>query len=114
MATSKYVSRFNKETAPSGHKDTIKAGAMLPEGLKAPFGHAWGYLEGKSMMEVHKHPTDEVYFVFSGKGFCHIGDERFAVTPGDVIQIPPDVMHTMECEEGNDMLWGAFWWPHMQ
>jgi mannose-6-phosphate isomerase-like protein (cupin superfamily) len=109
-ALKKYVSRFNKETAPSGHAGTILAGDVLPPGLKAPFGAAWGYLEGKSVMEEHSHPTEEIYLVFDGKGFCHINGERFPVAPGDVIQIPPDAMHTVECEENEKILWAAFWW----
>jgi len=113
MEKNKYVSKFDKETAPSGHEGTILAGAILPKGMKAPFGHAWGYIENKTMMEVHKHPTDEIYFIFKGKGFCHIDDERFAVEPGDVIEIPPNSMHTIECEEGNEILWAAFWWDHI-
>jgi len=106
----KYISRFDKETAPGGHNDTILAGNCLPEGLKAPFDAAWGYLENTSMMEAHAHPTDEIYTVFAGKGYCHIGDERFAVVPGDIIQVPPGVPHTMECEDGDTLLWAAFWW----
>ena len=110
MSQSKYVSRFDKATAPSGHAGTILAGAILPHGMTAPFGHAWGYLEGQSMMEGHAHPTDEIYLVISGKGYCHIGEERFPVVPGDVVQVPPDRMHTMECEENETLLWAAFWW----
>ena len=109
-----YISRFNKETAPTGHNETILAGKVLPEGMKAPFGDAWGYLENKSMMEAHSHPTDEVYLVVSGKGFCRIGEDRFEVLPGDVIEIPPNAIHTMECEEGNTLLWVAFWWEHIE
>ena len=110
---SQYINRFQKETAPKGHQDTIWAGRALPEGLKAPFGDAWGYLEGKSMMEVHAHPTDEVYFVLGGKGYCHVNGERFAVLPGDCIEIPPNAMHTMECLEGDTFLWVALWWDHI-
>ena len=114
MDKNKYVSRFNKETAPSGHGGTILAGRVLPEELKAPFDAAWGYLEGKSMMEEHAHPTNEIYTVFSGKGYCHIDGERFTIVPGDVIEIPPDSMHTMECEEGDTLLWAAFWWERIK
>lgn len=113
MDKSKYVSRFDKATAPSGHAETILAGDVLPKGLVAPFGSAWGYLEGEAMMESHAHPTDEVYMIVSGKGYCVIGDERFDVVPGDVVEIPPDVMHTVGCEDGNTILWAAFWWEHM-
>jgi len=114
MDGSKYISRFNKETAPKAHSGTILAGAVLPEGMKAPFGDAWGYLEGKSFMEGHSHPTDEVYLVFGGKGYCHIDEERFEVKPGDVVEIPANIKHTMECEEGETLLWAAFWWDHIE
>ena len=110
----KYISKFNKETAPSGHSGTILAGKVLPEKMKAPFGDAWGYLEGKSMMEAHAHPTDEIYLVFSGTGYCHIDGERFAIQPGDVIEIPPNAVHTMECEADNNLLWAAFWWERIE
>ena len=109
----KNVSSFNKETAPRDHDDTIWGGPALPAGMKAPFSCNWGYLEGKSIMEVHEHPSDEVYFVINGKGYCHVGDERFAVKPGDAIEIPPNVMHTMECEEGETFLWIAIWWERI-
>jgi len=110
----RYISRFDKSTAPSAHNGTILAGAVLPKGMKAPFGHAWGYLEGKSMMETHAHPTDEVYLVFAGKGYCHVNGERFEVQPGDVVEIPPDAAHTMECEAGGTLLWAALWWEKIK
>jgi len=107
---SKYVTRFNKETAPLSHNGTILAGSIVPEAFKAPFGDAWGYLEGKSTMEGHTHATEEIYIVCGGKGFCHIGEERFAVSVGDVVEVPADTFHTMECEDGETFLWAAFWW----
>jgi len=107
----KNLRRFDKAAAPGGHNDTILAGNCLPEGLKAPFDAAWGYLEGQSAMEPHSHPTEEIYTVFKGKGYCHIGEERIPIVPGDILRVPPDVKHTMECCEGDELLWAAFWWP---
>jgi len=114
MHSGKYLSTFNKSTAEKAHGGTILSAKVLPEGLKAPFADAWGYLEGKSVMEAHSHPTEEVYFVFVGRGFCGVDGERFAVKPGDVIYIPPNATHTMECEDGESLLWAAFWWDHME
>ena len=111
---SKYLMKFIKENAPKGHAGTILAGPILRDGLKAPFKSAWGYLEGRSMMEPHSHLTDEIYTVFKGKGFCHVAEEHFPVEPGDVIEIPPGTVHTMECEEGQTLLWAAFWWDHTE
>jgi len=106
----KNLCRFDKAAAPGGHNDTILAGNCLPEGINAPFDAAWGYLEGKSMMEPHSHPTDEIYTVFKGKGYCHIDGERIPIVPGDILRVPPDAMHTMECCEGDILQWAAFWW----
>ena len=105
-----YVSRFNKETAVLGHNGTLWASNVFPENVKAPFGAAWGYLEGKSQMEAHSHPTHEIYTVFSGRGICEVNGTRFEVVPGDVINIPPDAVHTMICEAGESILWAAYWW----
>ncbi len=110
MTPSRYVRRFNKETAPEGHNGSILAGTVLPEGMNAPFGHAWGYLEGRSAMEGHAHPTEEIYMILTGKGICGIDGEQFTVAPGDAVLIPPNAYHTMECAEGDTLLWAAFWW----
>ena len=104
------ISKFDKNTAVGGHNDTILASEVLPKGMKAPFGHAWGYLENGGEMEGHSHPTNEVYFVFAGSGTVVVGDERAKVSCGDVIEIPPDAYHTMICDENTTFLWAALWW----
>ena len=104
------ISRFDKNTAVGGHNDTILASDVLPEGMTAPFGHAWGYLENGGAMEGHSHPTTEVYFVFAGSGTVAVGDEKAKVSCGDVIEIPPDAYHTMICDENATLLWCALWW----
>jgi len=104
------MSRFDKNTATGGHNDTILASAVLPQGMAAPFGHAWGYLENGGEMEAHAHPTAEVYLVFAGTGTVVVGEERAPVKCGDVIEIPPDAEHTMICDSNTTLLWAALWW----
>ena len=104
------ISRFDKNTAVGGHNDTILASEVLPKGMTSPFGHAWGYLENGGEMEGHSHPTNEVYFVFSGSGTVVVGNEKMKVSCGDVIEIPPNAYHTMICEENAVFLWAALWW----
>ncbi len=104
------IRRFDKATAPKGHNDTILAGDFLPKGVKAPFQGAYGYLEDGCAMESHSHPTEEIYIVLKGRGTVHVGDETAVVEPGDVIEIPPDVTHTMSCQTGGPLLWAALWW----
>ena len=104
------ISRFDPKTAKRAHENTILASEVLPAGMKAPFHHAWGYLTGKGEMELHAHPTHEVYFFFEGDGIMVLGDERRAVTCGDVVDIPPDIMHTVANETDAPLLWAALWW----
>jgi len=108
------ISRFDKNTAGGGHNDTILSSEVLPAGMTAPFGHAWGYLENGGEMEGHTHPTNEIYLVFSGTGTVVVGDERAKVSCGDVIEIPPDAYHTMICDENTALLWAAFWWEQIR
>ena len=45
----------------------------------------------------HRHAiTEEIYHVTQGAGVMTLGDERFAVTVGDSIAIPPGTPHCIE------------------
>lgn len=105
---------FSAENAYKAHQDTILAGPVLPEGMKAPFDHAWGYLDKPGEMEYHKHPKEEVYFFFKGEGFVRIDGVETPVVPGDVVRIPPDAMHTVVNRREGALLWAALWWPVME
>ena len=102
------ISRFSKETASLAHNDTILASGVLPKGMKAPFQHAWGYVEGGAI-EPHAHPSSEIYMVFMGEGFMTVGSETCAVSAGDVIEIPANQIHSIR-SSGGPMLWAALWW----
>lgn len=52
----------------------------------------------------HRHAiTEEIYHVTQGAGVMTLGDERFAVTVGDSIAIPPGTPHCIE-NTGNAVL----------
>ena len=107
---------FNPLTASAAHQNTILASAVLPEGMAAPFDHAWGYLDKPGEMERHRHPKEEVYFFFKGKGFVFVGGtegvdgQEIPVEPGDVVRIPPNALHTVINRENAELLWAALWW----
>lgn len=103
------IQRFDRSRAGGGHGGTILASAFLPEGVEAPFGSAYGYLEAGGAMEAHSHPTHEIYIILQGEGIMSIEGEEARVTPGDVIDIPPGARHTIRCERGA-LLWAALWW----
>lgn len=51
----------------------------------------------------HTHPdTEQIFFVLEGEGCLRIGEagEEFPVTPGDVVRIPPSVLHSIEAAGG--------------
>ncbi len=103
-------SRFIPETAHLAHEGTILASGVLPEGIKAPFEHAWGYLSGPREMEAHRHHKEEIYFFFRGNGYVIVDGDRQAVAAGDVVEIPPDAVHTVGNECDKELLWAALWW----
>lgn len=106
--------RFDPKTAKKAHKGTILAAPVLPEGLQAPFSHAWGCLEQPGEMEYHKHKKEEIYFFFEGTGFVRIDGEELPVVPGDVVRIPSDAMHTVINRSDETLLWAAFWWSSIE
>ena len=91
---------FDPEKAIKAHEGTILAGPVLPEGLKAPFDHAWGYLDAPGEMEYHKHNKEEIYFFFKGTGFVRIDGEDIPVVPGGASCMtwkPKPLILTGEC-----------------
>lgn len=104
------VKAFRKETAYRDHQDTILADKVVPLSLPTPFAHQYGYLDDGGTMELHKHAASEVYIVYSGTGTVVVEDERAAIGPGDVIEIPPDKLHTIIGKPGEPLLWAALWW----
>ncbi|MFD6624402.1 cupin domain-containing protein [Streptomyces diastaticus] len=62
-----------------------------------------GYLEyvtefevaGGDMVENHKHPSVEFYYVLQGRGRMVVGDDERMVYPGDLIHIPSNVTHSL-------------------
>jgi len=68
-----------------------------------------GFLELANEFEVpvggevypHTHPTHEFYFVMTGHGVMTIDDDHRDVSPGDLVYIPPDAMHSLR-PNGNE------------
>jgi oxalate decarboxylase/phosphoglucose isomerase-like protein (cupin superfamily) len=104
------ISRFDPAKAQKAHGDTILAGPVLPNGLLAPFDHAWGYLSGPGAMEPHTHYKGEVYIFTKGNGYVVVDGTLYQVNPGDVAYIPPDTIHSVVNEEEGTLMWAAFWW----
>lgn len=50
---------------------------------------------GGSAVYPHQHPTHEFYYVTSGRGVMTVGGEDRDVQQGDLVYIPPDVVHSL-------------------
>jgi len=49
---------------------------------------------------LHQHDdTEQIFYVLSGQGRLEIGTEgeQYPVKPGDVVRIPPETLHKIEC-----------------
>jgi mannose-6-phosphate isomerase-like protein (cupin superfamily) len=53
-------------------------------------------VDGGGAVHPHRHPTTEFYYVTSGYARMTIGSETREIGPGDLVLIPPDVMHSIE------------------
>ncbi len=47
----------------------------------------------------HKHPNEQIIYVLEGKLKATVGAEERVVEPGDVIHIPPNVVHEIRALE---------------
>jgi quercetin dioxygenase-like cupin family protein len=64
---------------------------------------AGGFLElinefevaGGSAVFPHEHPTHEWYYVTAGRGVMTVGDEDRPISQGDLVYIPPNVVHSL-------------------
>jgi quercetin dioxygenase-like cupin family protein len=52
-------------------------------------------VEGGGYVDPHSHPTHEFYYVLRGRGTMTIGDEDRLIAQGDLVHIPPDVVHSL-------------------
>lgn len=52
----------------------------------------------------HRHPNEQIIYVLEGRLQAEVGGERRTVGPGDVIHIPPDVVHEVQALENSTFL----------
>ena len=61
-------------------------------------------LEPGKEIETHIDPMEEIYFVLSGSGRMHVGDESRDVSPGDATMIPAGSPHRLVNDGQEDCL----------
>ena len=50
---------------------------------------------GGGLVDPHQHPTHEFYYVTSGRGLMTIDGEEREIRQGDLVHIPPNVVHSL-------------------
>ena len=50
---------------------------------------------GGGCVDPHQHSTHEFYYVTSGRGIMTIASEEREIRQGDLVHIPPDVVHSL-------------------
>lgn len=66
-------------------------------------------LEPGEAPPLHLHDdTEQVFYVIRGAGVLHIGtpeQQQFSVGPGDLVRIPPNTMHRIQCDRSEPMVY---------
>ena len=60
-------------------------------------------IEPGGALELHRHPTLELYYFLTGSGIVWLGDEERTVTAGVTVSIPADLPHGIR-NTGSDVL----------
>lgn len=49
--------------------------------------------------EAHRHPNEQIIYVLEGRLRARVGDDERVVASGDVVHIPPNVVHEIRALE---------------
>ena len=82
-----YVTKDGSEIRELMHPDQHGNRAQSLAEARVPAG-------GQTLL--HQHTlSEEIYYVTDGSGLMRLGEEEFAITVGDVIDIPPGMPHNL-------------------
>jgi quercetin dioxygenase-like cupin family protein len=52
-------------------------------------------LEPGTRLEPHSHDSDELYYLLEGTATVRVGEETSEMSPGDLLRIPPNEVHSI-------------------
>jgi mannose-6-phosphate isomerase-like protein (cupin superfamily) len=102
--------RFDHALATRAHNDTCLSMPVLPEGMSAPFRHAWVLVAPHTEMEGHAHATRETYILTRGTSAMIIDQEVQLILPGTAVEIPPHSYHAVRNDTTTESLWLVLYW----
>ncbi|MHB1319680.1 MAG: cupin domain-containing protein [Anaerolineae bacterium] len=101
---------FDRQYAVPAHEGTCLSMPVLPEGMQAPFWHAWVLVPPRTEMVGHAHETREVYVLVRGESAILVGNESRTVAPYTAVEIPAGVYHAVRNDSEEDSLWLVLYW----
>ena len=75
----------------------------LPAGMACSIAHA-RVAAGAATVPHTLATSTEIYWVLSGRGRMHIGDETADIGPGEAVLIPPDSIQWIEAADGEELV----------
>ena len=61
-------------------------------------------MAGRTGADPHKHPNEQIIYLLTGTLRARVGDEERVVEAGEVIHVPPDVVHEIRALEDSVFL----------
>ncbi|GAB4569605.1 MAG: hypothetical protein Tsb0020_23850 [Haliangiales bacterium] len=101
---------------PSALRDAygIQMGALPRGDHELPCGAAWGQVGPGQSSRRHMHHERERWLIVAGRGLVSADGVSREVGPGDDIDLPPFVAHTIENPSPDQPLWFVtLWWEDM-
>ena len=88
----------NKERCPRRERSGLVSRILLQQGdrLDLRLMTTWVDVAPGSRQRLHNHPSEQVYVITAGRGTMAVGDERQEVAGGDLVYVPPNIIHGIE------------------
>jgi mannose-6-phosphate isomerase-like protein (cupin superfamily) len=88
----------NKERRPRRERSGLVSRILLQQGdlLDLRLMTTWVDVAAGSRQRLHNHPSEQVYVITAGRGTMAVGDERQEVAGGDLVYVPPNIIHGIE------------------
>ncbi|MFO7695588.1 MAG: cupin domain-containing protein [Anaerolineae bacterium] len=105
--------RFDPQMANPAHEGTCLSMPVLPEGMQAPFWHAWVLVPPHTEMVGHAHETREVYLLVRGESAMVLGDVVQDVAPYTAVEISVNEYHAVRNDSDQESLWLVLYWEQV-
>ena len=88
----------NKERCPRRERSGLVSRILLQQGdlPDLRLTTTWVDVAPGLRQRLHNHPSEQVYVITAGRGTMSVGEERQEVAGGDLVYVPPNIIHGIE------------------